>query len=274
MQGRYGLRWPHRHILWDTWIPGSWGPHRNVLHTCCWLVGTWCSDIWDVGWGGKFQSFIPFFFFLLFFVAFLSFWFNLFTNFIVSVTFPRRRWRRGVWFHSEWWSSLSSFPVSRVYCNNEKGKLLWLLFLFCLCFCPVWTMLIYIFDFLKTAATEEPWKALGFKWERCWGCEKASLLPSHSLGWPVVAQSEATICSNSCKYFALCINIVHHPLLLLLQLSYFLLSFSQSCSEDVSNFDEEFTSEKPQLTPPKEPRPLTDDEQALFRDFTYMADWC
>lgn len=44
--------------------------------------------------------------------------------------------------------------------------------------------------------------------------------------------------------------------------------------EDVSNFDEEFTSEKPQLTPPKDPRPLTDDEQNLFNDFTYMADWC
>jgi protein kinase N len=44
--------------------------------------------------------------------------------------------------------------------------------------------------------------------------------------------------------------------------------------EDVSNFDEEFTSEKPHLTPPKDPRPLTDDEQTLFKDFTYMADWC
>ncbi|XP_026670040.1 serine/threonine-protein kinase N isoform X2 [Ceratina calcarata] len=44
--------------------------------------------------------------------------------------------------------------------------------------------------------------------------------------------------------------------------------------EDVSNFDEEFTSEKPQLTPPKDPRPLTDLEQDLFTDFTYMADWC
>ncbi|XP_066991906.2 serine/threonine-protein kinase N isoform X2 [Anabrus simplex] len=44
--------------------------------------------------------------------------------------------------------------------------------------------------------------------------------------------------------------------------------------EDVSNFDEEFTSEKPQLTPPKDPRPLTEEEQALFKDFTYMADWC
>ncbi|XP_011494850.1 PREDICTED: serine/threonine-protein kinase N isoform X2 [Ceratosolen solmsi marchali] len=44
--------------------------------------------------------------------------------------------------------------------------------------------------------------------------------------------------------------------------------------EDVSNFDEEFTSEKPQLTPPKDPRPVSEMEQALFRDFTYMADWC
>ncbi|XP_023289139.1 serine/threonine-protein kinase N isoform X3 [Orussus abietinus] len=44
--------------------------------------------------------------------------------------------------------------------------------------------------------------------------------------------------------------------------------------EDVSNFDEEFTSEKPHLTPPKDPRPLSDLEQSLFRDFTYMADWC
>ncbi|KOX77705.1 Serine/threonine-protein kinase N [Melipona quadrifasciata] len=43
--------------------------------------------------------------------------------------------------------------------------------------------------------------------------------------------------------------------------------------EDVSNFDEEFTSEKPQLTPPKDPRPLSDSEQNLFKDFTYMADW-
>ncbi|XP_054013451.1 serine/threonine-protein kinase N isoform X3 [Hylaeus anthracinus] len=44
--------------------------------------------------------------------------------------------------------------------------------------------------------------------------------------------------------------------------------------EDVSNFDEEFTSEKPHLTPPKDPRPLNDLEQGLFKDFTYMADWC
>lgn len=44
--------------------------------------------------------------------------------------------------------------------------------------------------------------------------------------------------------------------------------------EDVSNFDEEFTSEKPQLTPPKEPRHLSDQEQEYFKDFSYMADWC
>lgn len=44
--------------------------------------------------------------------------------------------------------------------------------------------------------------------------------------------------------------------------------------EDVSNFDEEFTSEKPQLTPPKEPRHMTDEEQGYFKEFTYTADWC
>ena len=44
--------------------------------------------------------------------------------------------------------------------------------------------------------------------------------------------------------------------------------------EDVSNFDEEFTSEKPMLTPPKDRRPLTAEEQRHFRDFTYTADWC
>lgn len=48
----------------------------------------------------------------------------------------------------------------------------------------------------------------------------------------------------------------------------------QNGSEDVSNFDEEFTSEKPILTPPKESRTLTSEEQKLFSDFSYMADWC
>ena len=50
--------------------------------------------------------------------------------------------------------------------------------------------------------------------------------------------------------------------------------FLQSGFEDVSNFDEEFTSEKPKLTPPKDARDLTGDEQILFQDFTYLADWC
>nr|XP_023672451.1 serine/threonine-protein kinase N2 isoform X2 [Paramormyrops kingsleyae] len=44
--------------------------------------------------------------------------------------------------------------------------------------------------------------------------------------------------------------------------------------EDVSNFDEEFTSEAPILTPPREPRFLTAEEQELFFDFDYIADWC
>ncbi len=36
---------------------------------------------------------------------------------------------------------------------------------------------------------------------------------------------------------------------------------SQRHAEDVSNFDEEFTSEEPVLTPPKEIRPLSREEQ-------------
>lgn len=44
--------------------------------------------------------------------------------------------------------------------------------------------------------------------------------------------------------------------------------------EDVSNFDEEFTQERPILTPPKDPRSLTAEEQIMFKDFEYLADWC
>ncbi|CAG0894527.1 unnamed protein product [Cyprideis torosa] len=47
-----------------------------------------------------------------------------------------------------------------------------------------------------------------------------------------------------------------------------------SNSEDVSNFDEEFTSERPILTPPREPRPLSSNDQNNFSNFDYMADWC
>jgi protein kinase N len=48
----------------------------------------------------------------------------------------------------------------------------------------------------------------------------------------------------------------------------------QKGHEDVSNFDEEFTTEKPVLTPPRDARVLTENDQMLFRDFSYMADWC
>nr|XP_047133739.1 serine/threonine-protein kinase N2-like isoform X2 [Hydra vulgaris] len=44
--------------------------------------------------------------------------------------------------------------------------------------------------------------------------------------------------------------------------------------EDVSNFDSEFTSEDPVLTPAKEKRGLSQGEQALFSGFEYTADWC
>uniref|UniRef100_A0A3Q2ZAS0 protein kinase C n=1 Tax=Kryptolebias marmoratus TaxID=37003 RepID=A0A3Q2ZAS0_KRYMA len=44
--------------------------------------------------------------------------------------------------------------------------------------------------------------------------------------------------------------------------------------EDVSNFDEEFTTEPPALTPPREPRVLTRKDQDSFRDFDYVSDLC
>ncbi|XP_077412722.1 serine/threonine-protein kinase N2 isoform X1 [Vanacampus margaritifer] len=45
-------------------------------------------------------------------------------------------------------------------------------------------------------------------------------------------------------------------------------------ANDVSNFDDEFTSEAPILTPPREPRVLNSEEQNMFCDFDYIADWC
>nr|XP_055132495.1 serine/threonine-protein kinase N2-like [Symphalangus syndactylus] len=44
--------------------------------------------------------------------------------------------------------------------------------------------------------------------------------------------------------------------------------------EDVSHFSDEFTSKAPILTPPQEPRILSEEEQEMFRDFDYTADWC
>ncbi|XP_015809955.3 serine/threonine-protein kinase N1 isoform X1 [Nothobranchius furzeri] len=44
--------------------------------------------------------------------------------------------------------------------------------------------------------------------------------------------------------------------------------------EDVSNFDEEFTTEPPALTPPREPRALSRKDQDSFRDFDYVSDLC
>lgn len=44
--------------------------------------------------------------------------------------------------------------------------------------------------------------------------------------------------------------------------------------EDVSNFDEEFTTEAPTLTPPREPRVLSRKDQDSFRDFEYVSDLC
>lgn len=49
---------------------------------------------------------------------------------------------------------------------------------------------------------------------------------------------------------------------------------SISSKEDVSNFDEEFTTEAPTLTPPREPRVLSRKDQESFRDFDYVSDLC
>jgi len=45
--------------------------------------------------------------------------------------------------------------------------------------------------------------------------------------------------------------------------------------EDVSNFDREFTSEKPTLTLPRDPAAATllDFDQRVFADFDFVADW-
>uniref|UniRef100_A0A8B9JQ54 protein kinase C n=1 Tax=Astyanax mexicanus TaxID=7994 RepID=A0A8B9JQ54_ASTMX len=44
--------------------------------------------------------------------------------------------------------------------------------------------------------------------------------------------------------------------------------------EDVSNFDAEFTTEAPALTPPRERRTLSRKDQEWFRDFDYVSDLC
>ncbi|KAG7279708.1 hypothetical protein CRUP_011640 [Coryphaenoides rupestris] len=47
-----------------------------------------------------------------------------------------------------------------------------------------------------------------------------------------------------------------------------------SGNADVSNFDEEFTAEKPALTPPRERRVLSRKDQDHFKDFDYVSDLC
>lgn len=44
--------------------------------------------------------------------------------------------------------------------------------------------------------------------------------------------------------------------------------------EDISNFDEEFTAEAPRLTPPRESRPLSQEEQDAFKDFDCVFSAC
>ena len=55
---------------------------------------------------------------------------------------------------------------------------------------------------------------------------------------------------------------------------FFSFFFFQKNLEDVSNFDQEFTSERAILTPPKDRRALNSHDQGLFKDFDYVAEWC
>lgn len=43
--------------------------------------------------------------------------------------------------------------------------------------------------------------------------------------------------------------------------------------DDVSNFDEEFTSEKPVLSLPKDNPIISAQDDKLFSDFDWIADW-
>lgn len=58
------------------------------------------------------------------------------------------------------------------------------------------------------------------------------------------------------------------------ELKLFIPCYYQSHPEDVSNFDDEFTQEQAVLTPAKDRRSLSLDDQDLFLEFNYIADWC
>jgi len=47
----------------------------------------------------------------------------------------------------------------------------------------------------------------------------------------------------------------------------------QRSMEDVSNFDREFTAEKPSLLPPRDSDTPSDVDQRIFADFDFVADW-
>ncbi len=55
---RYGFRGPDQYVLWDSWVSGSRGSDRHVVHAGRGLVGTRSAYIWDVGGRGeKFEHF-------------------------------------------------------------------------------------------------------------------------------------------------------------------------------------------------------------------------
>ncbi len=62
----------NQHILWDSRISCSWGSNRHILHQSCWLVGSWCAHLRDVGWRGVCVCAI--FYYIVFKSFFFFFW--------------------------------------------------------------------------------------------------------------------------------------------------------------------------------------------------------
>lgn len=133
-----------------------------------------------------------------------------------------------------------------------------------------------VFPLFLSAFEEEPRTAAGSRRTGRRGGEEASILqgknerPSCQRSAQSCvrdpegpAAATATFCPQNTDWTGLLAKKVKPPFIPTIQ-----------GPNDVSNFDDEFTSEAPILTPPREPRALTSDEQNMFFDFDYVADWC
>lgn len=124
---------------------------------------------------------------------------------------------------------------------------------------------------VKEKSRAAPWR----RGKRCGGSEEASVFQSRPSVLPLLFYfllSHVTDKVLTTRLFILPQNIDWAGLLTKKIRPPFVPTIKGR--EDVSNFDDEFTSEAPILTPPREPRVLTVSEQEMFADFDYIADWC